>query len=113
MISKQSRSEALSALLDARMQHTRWVKEATNNPTPKIEIHHTRCGFGRWLTSVEGDLTELSEFIALDQPHKALHAAYKLLRITPEQEQRKQDILRLSAELITRIDALEKRLQKR
>ena len=113
MISKESRSQALSTLLDARMQHTRWVSEVLNNPNPQVEIDPSLCAFGRWLHSADEELQALPEFSALDRPHLELHQAYRLIRTTPDLEPRRIDIRQLSLRLIARIDALEQRLQKR
>ena len=112
MVSKDSRLKALDTLLEARMQHTKWVCEVVQVENPQVEDDHRKCDFGKWLLSACSELKALKEFQELDKPHRELHEAYKLFRGVPDLAYHPDEIKYLSNMLIDRIDLLEKRLRK-
>lgn len=102
----------LDRLLEARMQHTKWVADVVHNEHPQVEEDPTKCEFGKWLLSASAELKTLPEFQALDEPHRELHQAYKLFRGDADLAYHPDEIKYLSTMLIERIDLLEKRLKK-
>lgn len=112
MFTKEMKSEALVKLLDARMQHTKWVSEVLHEKNPQVVEDHTQCEFGRWMISVKEVMEELEEFQDLDVPHRELHMVYKILRNNPTHDILREEIKLLSEKLISRIDDLEQRLNE-
>ncbi len=112
MLNKKTRLEALDALLHARMTHTRWVSEVMHNELPCVAAEATDCDFGKWLYVAKGELGDLPEFLAMQQPHTDLHEVYKVLHRHPSHDHLRGEIRVLSTELIRAIDALEKRLNR-
>lgn len=110
MLSKELKSDALDQLLNARMQHTRWVSEVLHEKNPQVKEDHTECDFGKWIISIRDVIGELEEFQALDIPHRELHLIYKILKNNPSHELLRDEIKLLSEKLINRIDELEQRL---
>ncbi|MEH6471920.1 MAG: CZB domain-containing protein [Halopseudomonas sp.] len=110
MISRSIKSEALGRLLDARMQHTKWVAEVLHERDPQVTEDHTLCEFGKWMIAVRDELDDLEEFQDLDVPHRELHMVYKVLKSNPTHQILREEIKLLSEKLISRIDALEQRL---
>ena len=104
------RDQLLVDLLNARMQHMRWVNEVMNNKFSLAEPSHTDCQFGKWMLKVSESLEHLSEFQNLELPHRLLHQSYQTLQNAPEQEQHKLDVKSYSSQLIDAIDALEQRI---
>ena len=83
-----------------------------NNENPEVEPDHTLCQFGRWMQLFNDLLGDLTEFQALEQPHRLLHQCYHELQNSPDQKQLKQVIQSHSNQLINNIDALEKRVSQ-
>jgi hypothetical protein len=113
MFSKKIKSEALGQLLDARMQHTKWVSAVLHDKMPQVVEDHTQCEFGKWMISLRDILGELEEFQDLDVPHRELHMVYKILKNNPTHDLLRDEIKLLSEKLISCIDALEQRLSRR
>lgn len=112
MISQELKSELLSELMDARMQHIRWITEVLKGDSFEAEGDHTQCRFGRWLIDVKGVLNSVEEFERLKLPHQDLHTAYHLLKKNPDHSALRDGLKQLSNTLINHIDALEKRLNQ-
>ncbi|MEH6472311.1 MAG: CZB domain-containing protein [Halopseudomonas sp.] len=111
MLNKDVKNTALGALLDARMQHTKWVSEVLHNPDAQVAEDHTRCEFGKWLLAAGDELKALPAFQSLEAPHNALHEAYKMIKHTPDLDERRVEIEQFSNRLIDCIDRLEQTLQ--
>lgn len=112
MFSRDQKSQALATLLDARMQHRKWVAEVLNNENPQVMEDHTQCEFGKWMIAVREVLDDLEEFQDLDVPHRELHMVYKILKSNPDHAILREEIQLLSNKLIGRIDSLEKCLKE-
>ncbi|WP_210396782.1 CZB domain-containing protein [Motiliproteus sediminis] len=111
-LTRNERNRALDMLLIARMQHTRWVAEVKENRIPQVEGDPTRCEFGRWLLGSQETLAGFDAFRALEQPHTALHDAYKRLLKNPANDAERQAVVDHSRELIDNIDQLENALNR-
>lgn len=62
--------KSVTALIIAKEQHQKWVKDVLNDPIPHVEADHTQCDFGKWLLSAEEELRKRPEYDALDDPHR-------------------------------------------
>lgn len=111
-ISAELKSELLGELLNARMQHTRWITGVIKNEDFHVEENHTQCQFGKWMIRVNGLLKNLDEFQQLDLPHKDLHRIFLVLKHNRDHQMLRGELKTLSKELIKRIDALETRLNQ-
>ncbi|HLA34227.1 MAG TPA: CZB domain-containing protein [Rhodocyclaceae bacterium] len=107
MLPKELRLKAIDTLLNARMEHTRWVSQVINHENPSVAVEHTDCKFGQWLLASEATLGHIPEFQALILPHKDLHENYKLLRNEPSRDPLRHEMRRLSQILISHIDDLQ------
>lgn len=111
MALSESKGQLLTDLLNARMQHTRWVAEVKNNSIPHVEPDHTRCEFGLWLISANKIFGDMAEFKALDPVHITLHQAYAEFINSPEDPLLRTRVISVSHDLIDRIDQLEAKIQ--
>jgi hypothetical protein len=100
-------------LFNARMRHLKWVSEAQHCENVHVEVDHSQCEFGTWYLAASEKLRDLQEFKDLNVPHCELHAAYKLIKSTPDLDVHlAEEIRHHSNKLIYRNDLLEKRLHK-
>ena len=111
-ICRELKSELLSELLDARMKHTEWVTQVVNEESLSVEENPNHCGFGKWIIDVKDILADWDEYHQLVEPHVNSHAVYSKIKDNPRQDTYKDEIKRLSTQLIDRIDALEKILNQ-
>lgn len=111
-ITKEVRLKSLDTLLNARMAHTQWTASATRGADSAVEEDPGKCTFGKWLLEQAGTLGHLPEFQALDEPHRALHAAYSNMKSAVPDAGVTASIRSCSQRLIDRIDQLEKCLNR-
>ena len=112
IICRELKSELLSELLDARMKHTQWVTQVVNEDCLSVEENPNHCRFGKWIIDVKDILSDCDEYHQLLQPHINLHTVYSKLKENSSQDSYKDELKRLSNQLIDRIDALEKTLNQ-
>ena len=106
----EMKSELLGTLLDARMQHTKWMKEIIRDNNLHVEGDHTKCEFGTWIIQIRNILGDIEEYQNLEVPHRDLHKIFSALKHNPEQPSLREKLKKHSSELLSRIDSLEKRL---
>lgn len=77
-----TRNQIIQKLHNAKRSHLAWVGRAElltqghEIQKEQIPVLHTDCAFGDWYFGDGQVLNALSEFQAIDAPHKHLHDAY-------------------------------------
>lgn len=74
--------QVLKALRSAKRGHIAWISRAellikgypvTEDQAP---LSHAECAFGTWYLEASAALQKIPAFVAIDEPHRRLHAAY-------------------------------------
>jgi len=138
-----TRNHIIQKLHNAKRSHLAWVGRAElltqglEIQKEQIPVLHTDCEFGDWYFGEGQALNSLSEFQAIDAPHKRLHEAYaavfkliteeenasafsKMLGIAKRKKEADQPIIhqhminleQSSQNVINSLDALEHRLHE-